>query len=191
VAGGSPNKPAGTNTKHSKKETENVKATKSKQGEVPNISTGIISQGPCSIAQVGGTENQATGGNCQIANPNKPVVTYDFNGTKRTIPVPGHLEIDDSEVTTFEKMRGYINAREWKRLADLAEETMKRVPDWPTPYFAAGEAYACLNNQAKSMQYLRNFKEKADEGTTYTGAVSDSDKILNHAITPQVCTSKE
>jgi hypothetical protein len=154
-----------------------------------NVTGNTLNQGPCSVAQLGGTGNQAIGGNCQVENPYKPVVTYDFNGIKRTTS-PGRLDVDETEITTFIKMQGYVNAHEWKKLADLAEETMRRIPDWPTPYFAAGEAYACLNDQTKSIQELKHFKEKADDGVSYRGPVSDADNILLNGPS-QACTSKE
>jgi hypothetical protein len=112
-------------------------------------------------------------------NPNKPVTTYDFNGIRRTVSSNGqHVEVNDLEFQTFATMRADINAHDWNALVNVAENTKKRAPEWLTPYFGAGEAYAFLCDKEQAVTNLKFFVDQGKGSPTYEGAVSDSEKIL-------------
>jgi hypothetical protein len=76
-----------------------------------NQQVGYVSQGPCSNLQIGGTNNQQTA-NCAPVNPNAPVVTYDFQGVKRTSS-PGKMEVDDSATLVFKSFGEKANVADW------------------------------------------------------------------------------
>ncbi len=131
--------------------------TAGKQGaKVPTLQTGPITTGPCSNVQIGSSGAQTT--NCVQPNPNDPVVTYDFHGTK-TVVTPGQpTQIynfsDQDERSAFDQIVSLQNSHDLKGLADFCEQQIKKAPEWPTSYMCAGEAYAAMNQRQKGCDLL-------------------------------------
>jgi len=110
-------------------------------------------------------------------NPNKPVVTYDFDGFKRTTS-PGRIDADDSEVATFKLMGEKEKSHDWLGLIAVSDEAKKRAPEWLTPYLADGRAYANLCDKAKAEENYTYFIDQARGSPTYRDAVTDAENDL-------------
>ena len=102
-------------------------------------------------------------------DPNKPVVTYDFNAVKR-IRYPGGIKMDDSAVSLFNEFINKMRAQDWAGLAKLAEPQKTEHPEWLTPYFFSGMAYGNLCQKEKALSDIEYFLKKALSVYTYEQA---------------------
>jgi hypothetical protein len=125
----------------------------------------------------------------KAVNPNKAVTTYDFNGFKRIIS-PGRIEGDDGEVAAFDQLLKADKATNWKEMLSLSESEKSKAPEWLTPYFFAGLAYANLCEKDKATSNLKYFIDWASGSKSYEAAMSDAERILGQLQTgglPPTC----
>ncbi len=103
----------------------------------------VIQTGKNNISQIG-TGNVATI-NPEV-NPNAPVITYDFNGAKRTtLPGSNHVEVGEQH-TKFTEMSLLERAGKWQELKAAAESQIIAAPGWLTPYLLKAQAIVNLPN---------------------------------------------
>jgi hypothetical protein len=87
-------------------------------------------------------------------DPNKPVVTYDFTGVKRTATSQGVEAEVGREWDASAQMKLKSESQDWRGLASIAEEAKARAPEWLTPY-------ALLRSRRSLCQSVRERKSHA------------------------------
>jgi hypothetical protein len=104
------------------------------------------------------------------ANPNAPVITYDFNGAKR-IARPGGMAVGTGpQWEAFQEMMKLDQAQNWTALRDLCEAEIKKTPEWITPALCAGRAYIELGDIDKAIERLDYVHDKAGGNPDYVVA---------------------
>jgi hypothetical protein len=117
-------------------------------------------------------------------NPNAPVVTYDFNGTKREVSYALGYAVDISNKTpqndAFRAMEKVQHDEQWQLLREISEQEMKKTPEWLTPYLFAAVASAQLGEIEKAIQLLDYVREKAAGRLDYAQAEKLRAEIRKH-----------
>jgi outer membrane biosynthesis protein TonB len=150
---------------------QNHPASQQQSGK-DNTQIGPIITGPCSNVQLESNGTQTT--NCVQSNPNDPVVTYNFAGAK-TVVTPGqptqiYRYSDQDEASAYDQISSLQGAQNWKGLAALCEQEIKKAPEWPTAYMCAGEAYAGMNQREKACDLLNQAAALAGKNKQWEGA---------------------
>jgi hypothetical protein len=150
-----------------------VEEPKEKQPKEPSkkqdSSISVETHGPDSPAVV------TTGSNSPVtinprANPNAPVVTYDFNGTRRISSPSGSEATAGEEFDAFQGMAVAEKNREWKALLAMADVWMKKTPDWITPSLFAGVAEAQLGNRERAIKLFKDVDRRAAGNPDWSAA---------------------
>lgn len=152
----------------------------------PSISTGPISQGPCSNLVIGG-QNNSTSTNCGSVS-----VRYELNGIRHT-SVPGKVTADDAKVGDFQKMNDLAGVQDWPALRDAADAQIKDAPEWPTPYLFAGMAYVNLCDASIGKKDLQQFLEKTTNEDDYKASRQHAEDLisrLNSGEMPPQCSKQ-
>lgn len=136
----------------------------------------ITQDHPIKSPPVVGDHNQITI-NPEV-NPNAPIVTYDFNGERRTTRNAPSLQINIEEETpqkqAFQTMVKLHNDNAWSSLKEMSEQEMEKTPEWLTPSIFAAEACANLGEIDKAIKYLEHVREKASGREDY----AEADRLL-------------
>jgi hypothetical protein len=64
--------------------------------------------------------------------------------------------------------------KNWKELRTLAEQQIKKTPDWLTPYLFSGVAEANLGNKAAAIARLKYVRDQAAGNPDY----ADAERLL-------------
>jgi hypothetical protein len=103
---------------------------------------------------------------------------YDFNGVRR-VQSPGRsVAVAGAETAVFSDMVRLHEARNWSSLLRIAEKQIDETPDWPTPYFFSGLAYANLGRPQVATKELERFLSGADGRVDYQEAVKVANRLL-------------
>jgi len=95
---------------------------------------------------------------------------YGFNGAKRD-QSPGVTKVvAGEEVGVFQEMEKLDSDKNWKELRALAEQQIKKTPDWLTPYLFSGVAEANLGNKTAAISRLKYVRDQAAGNPDYAGA---------------------
>ena len=146
----------------------------------PPKNTGVGIQIKGSVSQQGqinqiGANSQATIN--PDVNPNDPVVTYLFDGTK-TVTVGLHSEqykyTDQDERSAYDRINEVEQKKRWGDMASLCETEIKKAPKWPTAYECAGEAYGQMNKMNKACSFLDQTIKLAGQNKQWQGAIDMS-----------------
>lgn len=153
--------------KHSKVEINNA--------EIQGAQVGTITQGPGSIAQVGGTGNQA------IIN-NEINEWFELDGVKHVRLGAKSEAQAGGEFSAWAKMGELRKADDWTGLEKLSLAQIKASPRWPTPYFALGIAYANLCKFDLAVANMQRFVAEATEASkrseTFLPAINQAQNAL-------------
>lgn len=103
-------------------------------------------------------------------NPYAPVFTYDFNGARRTRTPQGTSVETGEEWDDFQKMKELHDRRDWVALLTLAEERIKKTPEWLTPYLFAGIALANTGRHTDAIRQLEHVVAKSGGAEEYKDA---------------------
>lgn len=109
--------------------------------------------------------------NTVIINPNvhpqAPITTYDFNGAVRTRTPSGVSVIVGETTNVFRKLLSLAETKDWAGLRDTAGRQTQATPEWPTPYFFAGLAYANLGDIDRAIELVELAQQKAGGNPDY------------------------
>jgi hypothetical protein len=109
-------------------------------------------------------------------NPNAPVVTYDFNGIKRTVSFAPVYRIDVDPKTpqheAFQAMAKVQEGEDWQLLRELSEQELQKTPEWLTPHLFAAVANISLGEIDAAIKSLDYVQEKAAGRQDYAQADS-------------------
>lgn len=134
----------------------------------------ITQTGPCSVNQIGGTQNSASP-NCTLS-PTQ--VRYEVNGVRHT-SMPGKMSVDDSKFPIFQKMTTLVNAGKWSDAAGLADKQMTDSPEWPTPFYYAAKSYVNLCDKDAAIRDFKLFLEKVKDRDDYTKEAQNAADLLS------------
>ena len=109
-------------------------------------------------------------------NPNAPVVTYSFEGLRKTI-TPGKIVGDDALTKEFQEIRKLHDEQNWQALRSLCEQEREKTPDWFTPSYFGGIAYANLGEIDKAIELLDYVIKKAGGNEEFAEAGRMREKI--------------
>lgn len=116
-------------------------------------------------------------------NPYAPVVTYDFNGAKRTTSKGGSKVVVEvgEEVGEYGLMAELHDKKDWKTLAEVSEARIKKTPEWLTPYVFAGVALENMGKREEAIKQLEYvFKKSGGQGE-----YKDAARILRELRKPR------
>lgn len=127
----------------------------------------VVVSAPGGIATV----NQSGGQNTLIVNnppvnPTRPVVTYGFNGMKRT-STPGKLIADPTLVMAFEELSRLELAKDWPALLSRCEAEIRNVPEWLTPLVLKARALAELGKFDEAIPLLESVDQRTRGDAEY------------------------
>lgn len=106
--------------------------------------------------------------------------TYDFNGARRETTKPGHISLRHGpEVEIFKKMQEFKTQRNYTSLVNLCEEQIERTPEWLTPYFYLGLAFANLGNRSEAIEMFEYVKENSFGDSAYSQVNDFLKKLKN------------
>jgi hypothetical protein len=167
---GAPSAQTVTKSPVEKSMADEVPKSKLKAQRTKNITTApsspiINQQGKNNIAQIG-NNNQATIN--PEANPYAPIITYDFNGTKR-IASPGKFKaIAGEEFAWFQDARKLESEKNWHGMLAKSKEMVANAPrGWFTPQIFEGEAYANLGQATEAIEILQSVVDSSPEGSDF------------------------
>lgn len=106
---------------------------------------------------------------------------YDFNGARRSQSPGREAVVAGEETAVFKQFNQFYVSKDWERLEGLAENQIKKTPDWPTPYFFAGIAEIQLGEREAANNKLRVFLSGAADRLDYHPAVSIAEQLLAQA----------
>lgn len=90
---------------------------------------------------------------------------YDFFGAKRTKLRPGCIDVTlGPEFDVFNKMDALEKQKNYSALIKLCEKQIKKTPEWLTPYFYMGVAFANLGNKARAIKLFEHVLKNAPAG---------------------------
>jgi hypothetical protein len=99
---------------------------------------------------------------------------YDFNGAKRDQRPGVSNVVIGEEFGVFQQMGKLESEKNWKELRTLAEQQIKKTPDWLTPYLFSGVAEANLGNKAAAIARLKYVRDQAAGNPDY----ADAERLL-------------
>lgn len=135
----------------------------------------LAQTGKNNIAQIGGTNNTAT---ITEFDASKTQVYFEVNGVMHSWTTVGKVTVDDAKVPMFKNLMASMNAPHWTDVRDLAEQEMKSTPEWLTPYYCAGKAYANLCDKERAITILQEFVDKSKERPDYGHSIEDAKQLL-------------
>ncbi len=95
---------------------------------------------------------------------------YDFNGVlHEQRPGITNTTIGD-DYSAFQKMVDLHQKHDWTQLLQIAEERIKKTPDWLTPYLFSGIANANLGNKQAAIDRLKFVEEESAGDSAYADA---------------------
>lgn len=107
-------------------------------------------------------------------------LTYGFNGVQRKTTRPGHISLSHGpEVEIFKKMQEFETQRKYTELVTLCEEQIEKTPEWLTPYFYIGIAFANLGNKNKAIEIFEYVKENSFGDSAYSKANDFLERLKN------------
>lgn len=107
-------------------------------------------------------------------------LTYDFNGARRKTTKPGYISLSlGPEVEIFKKMQEFETQRKYTELVTLCEEQIEKTPEWLTPYFYIGIAFANLGNRDKAIEMFEYVKENSFGDSAYLQANDFLERLKN------------
>jgi hypothetical protein len=86
----------------------------------------------------------------------------------------------DGEMEAFKQLVEANSSRNWKEVIRVSDAEKSKAPEWLTPYFFAGVAYANLCENDKAISNLKYFMDWARGSRSYEVAVPDAERILGH-----------
>jgi hypothetical protein len=98
------------------------------------------------------------------------VKRYDFNGGKRTQSGGGSNVVVGAEFNVFQKMVALERSKDFSELIRLAEAQIAQTPEWLTPYYFLGIAFANTNQRDKAIRNLQRVVDEAGGDPEYSGA---------------------
>jgi hypothetical protein len=148
-----------------------------------NRSTIEIPKGTTINATTNAPDSVAVGINSGTINPpvdpNKPVITYDFDGLRRT-RTPQGVSINQSEEVFFNQMAENATSKNWNAVLTISESEKSKIPAWSTPYFFSGLARANLCQKDKAISDFDYFIKRAPaEDETYKHQIEEARKDLS------------
>jgi hypothetical protein len=119
---------------------------------------GSITQGPDSIAQVGGAGNSA------VINAGFPRTVWNENGTKIVWTNPGTSIFYDKtdQLDSYNKYFDLQKESRWSEALALTDSCITATPDWLTPYVFSATANYNLGNYDKAYERIKYFFDHAD-----------------------------
>ena len=126
----------------------------------------------------GGSHNTQSVGNITInpdINPNRPVVTYDFNGATRTTTPGGSSVVIDDDVNLVAILDALQSQKQWDETLRLCKDAINRKPGWLTPYMAAGIAYANKGDKNSAIKMFQHVVKESGGNDEY----SEARRLLN------------
>jgi hypothetical protein len=167
-------KPSVISTPDPIKSEEPKKQRVSKPGHgvaaVPKSTITQTTGAPCSGNAIGGSVDNS---NCNPpVNPNKPVITYQCNGFKRSIS-PGRIDVDQTiEFTVFQKLLTLQKEQKWDELLVACRSAQHEIEGWLTPYLFCSNATEKLGNHQEALLLIKAFDDTAGESPNYEGCKS-------------------
>ncbi len=153
------------------------KPTKRATGNQPSETTGNIPPNAHIEQHSEGPNSPNVIGNLTInppQNPNAVSISYDFNEMKRKIR-PGKVEAEvGAETVVFQKLVSLQNSQQWNKLLDESDKTIKKVPEWLTPYAFKGLALAQLDRTKEAIELL----EYVDKNSTGNRDFDEARQLL-------------
>ena len=122
-------------------------------------------------ADSAGQSNPLTG---QLpADPRPAIRAYAYDGALRILKSgQATSDSDTAEHRLFGSLDAARQARDWHRLAVLSENAIRTTPEWLTPYWLAGEAYANLGQIDRAIPVLEYVKKQGQGNPDYDSAVT-------------------
>lgn len=96
------------------------------------------------------------------------ITTYDFNGIKRETGRGKFLAEMGSETQIFIEMQTLEQQKKYQELIPICEEWIEKTPEWLTPYFYLGKAYANLGNKEKAIELFEHVQRNALGDSEYS-----------------------
>lgn len=135
------------------------------------------SNAPYSPNIVTGDQGQVTINN-PPPNPYGAVVTWDYNGGKRS-QSPGRIGVNvGAEFGTFQTLFQSESQGDWQSLLKSSQEQIKLTPTWPTPYLFAAEANAHLGNRTLAEQQLDAVERAVSDNPGYAEHIRKVQELL-------------
>jgi tetratricopeptide (TPR) repeat protein len=107
-------------------------------------------------------------------------LTYDFNGAQRKTTRPGHISLSHGpEIEIFKKMQEFETQKKYTELVTLCEEQIEKTPEWLTPYFYIGIAFANLGDRDKAIEMFEYVKENSFGDSAYSQANDFLERLKN------------
>lgn len=160
--------PPKPNDNPGEKDRHRDKTVKRGTSQVGNINQ--ISNAPYSPNIVTGDQGKVTINN-PPPNPYGAVVTWDYNGAKRSQSGGTMRVIAGDEIGTFQTLVQIESQSDWQSLLKSSREQMERTPTWPTPYLFAAEANAQLGNLSLAEQQLDAVQHAVSDNPGYAGHI--------------------
>jgi hypothetical protein len=152
------------------------------RSSTPKPATAVKGNGNVAGNIVTGTDNVVGVGNTVIknpdVNPNQTITTYEFNGWRHRIS-PGVSDADSGEMDAWKELEAQLKAGNWNELAILSEKEIKTAPEWLTPYYLLGKAYANLCEKEKAKSNLKYFLDKAKGSRAYEILFPNAQDMFN------------
>ena len=146
------------------KDRAGSKTVKPRSSQIGNISQ--TSNAPYSPNIVTGDQGQVIINN-PPPNPYGAVVTWDYNGAKRSQSGGNMRLVVGDEVGAFQTLLQFESQSKWQSLLESSEAQIKLSPTWPTPYLFAAEANAHLGNLQLAGQQLQAVERTVADNPGY------------------------
>jgi hypothetical protein len=111
-------------------------------------------------------------------NPYGAVVTWDYNGARRSQSGGNIKVIVGDEIGAFQTLLRLESQSDWKSLLRSSEEQIKHSPTWPTPYLFAAEANAHLGNLPLAGQQLQAVERTVSNSPDYAPHIRKVRELL-------------
>jgi len=116
-------------------------------------------------------------GSITVNDPNAWSVQYFPNGMRRKSR-GGTIMIVDGEQAVASKILALNKTKDWKQLVQVCEAEIKAVPEWLTPYFYAGWAYANLGQDKNGIERLEHVVAIAEGDPDWKSQYDDAKNLL-------------
>jgi tetratricopeptide (TPR) repeat protein len=93
---------------------------------------------------------------------------YDFNGAKRTTTLGRISVVVGPEVQVFQIINALEKRKNYLELIKLCEQQIKETPEWLTPYYYLGIAYANTGNEVRAIELFEYVLKNAPGDTNYS-----------------------
>ena len=99
------------------------------------------------------------------------VSMYEFNGARRESVGGSHTVVAGEEFAVFQNIDKLAKSGELKQLITLCEQQTQKTPEWLTPFFYLGLAYADMGEREKAITNFEHVIRNAPGDPNYVQAI--------------------